>query len=293
MIHEYEELKQTLQLPADAVLPLFEQYCELASPAIGAMEWSWKIVGWEETLANRVFWLGAPGHREVTGRCLNWLTSALGYRAESVAGGLDAWNGLVSTNTDHALVAYAGRNLLAGTDPVIKICLVLDRCDAEIYGQFIRPISPLLPACPPPECATVFFGQTIDAAGSSASRVYLLFDREAFDQPEVGAYVSAIAGAAALEVARTYPRCGIGLKQDTTDMLGIGLRPTGRRALPMDYLASPAMVPLVNAAARIPALGARLNRVTWMSVPIDDESLSFPRKLKEMNVYVLLRSGAA
>ena len=67
MIDEYEELKRTLQLPEDVVLSRFEAFCDSAATALGAMEWSWKFIGWTE-LANRVFWLGAPGHRALTGR---------------------------------------------------------------------------------------------------------------------------------------------------------------------------------------------------------------------------------
>jgi hypothetical protein len=165
---------------------------------------------------------------------------------------------------------------------------VLADCDADTYRRYVRPVSHALPEDAPSEHAVVLLCHTVDAEGSSASRVYVLFNREDYDEPSVSRFLATAAGTRALDVARMYPRAGIGLKRDGTDMLGIGLRPTGRRRIDPACLMTPVMIPLVNAGVRIPELAERLHRVSWVTIPLDDDSLECPRVMREMNVYVTL-----
>jgi len=292
MPREYEQLKRTSDVLDDPLLTVFERYCEEAATATDALEWSWKLVGWQ-ALSNRVYWLGAGGRTEVTARALEWLASELAFGGGDLDGGLAAWRAIVRGGLDRALVAYAGANPLTNQPAAIKMYLVLDGCDPATYRRFVRPVSPSLPEQPPPPAAVVLLCHRVAADGRTAARVYVLFNREDYERPDIAAYVSSAAGSRALEVARQYPRSGFALKRDTTDMLGIGLRPTGRRTLDPECLCTPVMIPLANAAARVPELHARLHRVSWVTIPLDDESLAFPRRLREMNIYVVLDGHGA
>lgn len=284
LVAEYHELKSATALAPDPLLALFERYCARADEAFDAMEWSWKFTP-GATLANRVFWLGQGRRAGVTQRSLHWLAAELGCTDALERRG---WTTALDAHTARALVAYAGP---AGSPrgAVIKIYLALKRCTPEVYARCVRPASRRLPASPPPDCGVVLLSHTIDAAGGIAPRAYVLFNGADVRRPDVTAYLKATAGPRVAAIAGDYPRAGIGVKRDATDMVGLGLRPTGSRGTTMASLMTPVMVPLVHAAARTPLLAARLNRVTWVTLPLNRHGLALPRVPREMNVYVHLR----
>ena len=274
MLTEYRTLKRLHRLPADPLLTLFERYCDRAAPAFGAMEWSWKIMP-DAVLANRIYWLGASDERAVTAKAITWLLSVLGTAPSAVG------------DFDRVLVAYAGPNPVTARGAVIKIYWTLNRADRPAYDRLVRPEWPALPNAPI-DHGTILHSRTIELDGSSKERVYFMFDRDDYRRRSIASFFRTVAGAEALKVARMYPRSGLCLKRDGTDMLGIGLRPTGRRRMDPEFLMTPVMIPLVHAAVRLPHLEERLNRVTWVTVPLDEVSL--PRCPREMNVYVHLHS---
>lgn len=285
MLADYRRLKAATGLVATPELNLFERYCRRAASAMDAMEWSWKFSGWTSS-ANRVFWLGASRHRDVTRRSLRWLAAELGLTHDDAD---REWLALTDTHMDRALVAYSGPNPFTGRAAVIKIYLTLNRCTPSIYRRLVKPAAPHLPA-ETPGAGAILLCRTMDAdRTASSARVYALFNQQDLKRPRVARFLTHTIGARGLAAASMYPRSGIGLKADGTDMLGIGLRPTGRRQLDQAHLFTPVMVPLVNAAVRTPALAERLHDVTWVTIPLDRTSLGFPRKMREMNVYAQLR----
>jgi hypothetical protein len=251
------------------------------------MEWSWKFRGWT-AVGNRVFWLGGSRRRMITRESLVWLLQHLGQNA----GPADDWCALLDRRLDRALVAYSGPDPFTGRSAAIKVYLTLDRCTPSLYRRHVRPLAAGLPERPP-RAGTVLLCRTIDARGMSGARAYALFNDTDLRRRTVWRFLEATIGRRGLAAAVGYPRVGVGLKTDGTDMLGIGLRPTERRRLTVAQLWRPVMLPLVNAAVRTPLLAERLNEVTWVTVPLDARSLSFPRQLDEMNVYVQLRPGNA
>jgi hypothetical protein len=285
MLADYRRLKAATGLVATPELSLFERYCRRAAPAMDAMEWSWKFSGWT-SVANRVFWLGSSRHRDVTRRALRWLATEMDLARDEAD---RDWLALTDTHMDRALVAYSGPNPFTGRAAVIKIYLTLNRCTPSLYRRIVRPAAPHLPP-EPPGAGAILLCRTMDAdRDTSSARVYALFNQRDLRRPRVASFLTRTIGARGLAAASMYPRSGIGLKADGTDMLGIGLRPTGRRQLNPAHLLTPVMVPLVNAAVRTPVLSERINDVTWVTIPIDRTSLGFPRKMREMNVYAQLR----
>jgi len=284
---EYQHLKRQLGLPGDPLLDLFERFCERAHAALDTMEWSWKFSG-PQVLADRVFWLGAGGHREVTSRHLLWLADALGLRAEGHPGGFEAWKELVRHGTERALVAYAGPNPATGRAPVIKIYLTLDPRWVIDRPALARLPGGLVDGLAVPASTGVLRCQTFEFGGGEASRIYLLVSESCNDDPATAALMTALAGPRGAALARLQPRAGVAFKADGTDMLGLALRATGADGPHPAQVLSPVRVPLLAAATRHDALYERLDRVTWVTVPLDEESLRLPRELREMNVYVRL-----
>ncbi|HEY0135152.1 MAG TPA: hypothetical protein VGB85_13785 [Nannocystis sp.] len=288
MTWEYHLLKRQLGLVDDPLLHLFERFCERAYAAMDTMEWSWKFSG-SQVLANRVFWLGAGGHREATGRHLLWLTDALGLRAEGHPGGLAAWRELVGHGIERALVAYAGPNLATGRGPVVKFYLTLDPRRVAEQPELARPPGALVDDLSIPAATGVLRCHTVELGGAEASRMYYLFTGADHDDPATAALITRLAGPRGAELARLHPRSGVAFKADGTDMLGLALRATGAEGPHPAQILSPVLVPLLAAAGRSEALYERLDRVTWVTVPLDEDSLRLPRVLREMNVYVRLR----
>ncbi len=287
MSWEYRFLKRELAIPADPLLGMFEDFCERAYDAMASMEWSWKLQG-EDSLANRVFWLGSPDRREQTSDHLQWLARELAFEPVDLPGGLAAWHDLLDNHTDRALVSYAGPNPVSGRPAAIKMYLTLDLDDAAT-ASLLRAVMPKLTSDPPLEKATVLLCYAAYEVGGSRSRIYLIYPQEAFEDAAVAGWLAALVGPHALQLARTHPRAGIALKSDTTDMLGLGLRPS--EAALTDHPSwsnSPALNPLFYAAGCQPLLRDRLHRVSWITVPLDAEALSFPMIMPEMNVYVRL-----
>ena len=284
MIADYRHLKAATALPPDPLLRVFERYCARAAAAMDAMEWSWKFSGWEG-IGNRVFWLGSSRRFDVTRRAVHWLASELGLPRDDDD---REWLDLLEHDTDRCLVSYAGPNRFTGRASVIKVYLTLSRCTASMYRRLVRPAAPQLPeqAC---TAATTLLCRTIEASGPCSARVYLLFHDHQARTAAVARVLRRLLGTHGAAAVAGYPRIGVGIKADGTHMVGIGLRPTGRRALDPSFATSPVMMPLVNAAVRMPLLAERLNDVTWVTLPIDARSLQFPRRVSEMNVYVQLR----
>lgn len=303
MTWEYQHLKRQLGLPGDPLLDLFERFCERAHAALDTMEWSWKFSG-PQVLADRVFWLGAGGHREATSRHLLWLADALGLRADGHPGGFEAWAELVRHGTERALVAYAGPNPATGRAPVIKIYLTLDPGRVADRPALARPpggLADVLTGGPidgltdsltgglvVPASTGVLRCQTFELGGGEASRIYLLVSESDHDDPATAALMTALVGPRGAALARLHPRAGVAFKADGTDMLGLALRATGADGPHAAQVLSPVLVPLLAAAHRHDALYERLDRVTWVTVPLDEQSLRLPRELREMNVYVRL-----
>lgn len=284
MLADYRRLKAATELAGDPVLSLFERYCARASDAMDTMEWSWKFSGWD-TSDNRVFWLGSSRHPDVTRRALAWLAAELGLPRDEAD---RDWLALVDTRMDRALVAYSGPNPFSGRPAIIKIYLTLDRCTPSIYQRLVRPAAPQFPGGAP-SAGAFLLCRTVEAGKPCSARVYALFHQHDLRRPTVARFLRRTIGVRGLAAAVDYPRVGVGVKADGTNMLGIGLQPTGRRRLDLAHVMTPVMVPLVNAAVRTPLLSERLADVTWVTVPLDQRSLSFPSTLREMNVYVQLR----
>jgi hypothetical protein len=286
-IEQYRQLKSELGLTHDPVLGLFERYCARARGALDSMEWSWKFQG-EQALANRVFWLGAGGCRVETGGHLNWLIGELGITPAALVGASE-WGEILRVHMERALVSYAGPNPWMGRPAAIKIYLTLEGCNDAVYRGLIRPLSPELPEhCPPGSVRPLICYAAYDDGGV-ASRAYFLYHAQEFENPAVADYFTRLAGRRAVEVARGHPSAGFAFKGDTTNMLGLSLRPTGIGAADHPaWWSSPVLGPLLYAGGRNPALRERLHRVSWVTVPLSDEALRFPFAMPEMNVYVRL-----
>lgn len=288
MSWEYQLLKRRLGLPSDRLLSLFERFCERACVAMDSMEWSWKVLP-DRMLDNRIFWLGAGGCREATSRHLRRLADELGFAPADLPGGIERWRELLDTRTDRALVSYAGPDPAAGRPGVIKTYLTLDRCDEAMWAGSLRGLHAALPAAAPPGAARVLLSYSCGESGESFSRVYVMYLQRELAKREVADYLTPWIGERGLRVARGHPAAGVSVKNDTTDMLGLAFRPTG---LALDdhpsWWESPALAPLLHAAGPIPALRERLQRVSWVTVPLSPASLELPYTLPEMNVYVRL-----
>jgi hypothetical protein len=117
-----------------------------------------------------------------------------------------------------------------------------------------------------------------------------MYNQTSFFEPALSSWLSAVAGERAVEIARSHVRSGISFKSDTTDMLGIGFRPSD---LELDdhpsWRNSPVLDPVFYAAGSRPLLRERLRRLSWVTVPMSAEALAFPLLMPEMNVYVKLR----
>ena len=283
----YRQLKSELGLPDDPVLGLFERYCARARGALDSMEWSWKLQG-EQALANRVFWLGAGGRRMETGGHLDWLIGELGIAPASLAGASE-WDEILRLHMERALVSYAGPNPATGRPAAIKIYLTLEGCDDAAYRRLIRPLYRDLPEeCPPGNMRPLICYAAYDDGGV-ASRAYFLYRAEEFANPAVAEYFTRLAGPRAVELARMHPSAGFAFKGDTTNMLGLSLRPTGIDCADHPaWWSSPVLNPLLYAAGRNPALSKRLHHVSWVTAPLTGEALRFPFSMPEMNVYVRL-----
>jgi len=251
------------------------------------MEWSWKFQG-GQALANRVFWLGAGGCREETARHLDWLVAELGLAPAALAGS-EGWRELLHARMERALVSYAGPNPRTARAAAIKIYLTLEDCGEALYRGLIRPLYPDLPADCPPGGVRPLVCYAAYETGKVASRAYFLYHAAEFANPAVADYFTALAGRRAVEVARMHPSAGFAFKGDTTNMLGLSLRPTGIACGDHDaWWSSPALDPLLYAAGSHPALRERLHSVSWVTVPLTEEALRFPFVMPEMNVYVRL-----
>jgi hypothetical protein len=251
------------------------------------MEWSWKLQG-EEILANRVFWLGAGGCRAETAHGLDWLIAELGLKPSRLAGEAQ-WREILESHMDRALVSYAGPNPRTQRPAAIKIYLTLEGCDDALYSGLIRPLYADLPEQAPPGEVRPLICYSAYDDGDVASRAYFLYNAEDFENPAVAEYFTRLAGRRAVEVARAHPSAGFAFKGDTTNMLGLSLRPTGLDSSGHPSLwSSPALGPLLHAGGRDPLLREWLHRVSWVTVPLTDESLRFPYLMPEMNVYVRL-----
>jgi hypothetical protein len=248
------------------------------------MEWSWKFEE-EHALANRVFWLGAGGQRQETRCHLDWLISQMDLSPAAITGG--AWDEILDVHMERALVSYAGANPRTNRASAIKIYLTLEHCDESLYQRLIRSLYHDLPAHCPPGDVRPLICYAAYAGGSVASRAYFLYHAEAFDDPAVAEYFTRLAGPQAVEVARIHPSAGFAFKGDTTNMLGLSLRPTGidGEDHPSRW-SSPALAPLLYGAGKNPVLGKYIHQVSWITVPLTENALRFPYVMPEMNVYV-------
>lgn len=287
MSWEYRFLKHQLEIPCDALLTLFESFCERAHDSMDSMEWSWKFHG-GRALANRVFWLGAPSHRASTSEHVRWLAGELALNPADLPGGLQAWFSLVEHHTERALVSYAGPSPEGDRSAAIKIYLTLDRI--AVSSRLLQAVIPKLACDLPLEAATVLLCYAAYECGDAASRIYLIYGQESFQEVALCEWMRSVAGDRALELARSHVRAGLAFKNDTTNMLGLGFRPSGvEMADHPCWWNSAALVPLFCAAGSRPLLRARLRRVTWITLPLSREALALPLTMPEMNVYVRLR----
>ncbi|MEP6713991.1 MAG: hypothetical protein ABJC09_00360 [Terriglobia bacterium] len=261
---------------------MFEAYCARSGGVLDSMEWSWKLQR-DEALTNRVFWLGKGGHRDETSAHVEWLFAELGM------GGRLPRNSVLTHHTDRALVSYAGPNPKTRRTAAIKVYLTLNGCDERLFADAIRPLHPDLPEQMPPGAVRPLICYAAYDDGEVASRAYFLYNAAEFDNPAVVDYFGVLAGPEAVRIARLHPSSGFAFKRDTTDMLGLSLRPTAIDSTDHEALwSSPALTPLLYAAGRNPLLREYLHRVSWVTVPLTAEALLFPCVMEEMNVYARL-----
>jgi hypothetical protein len=277
---EYQVLKREAQVERGPLLDVFEKFLRRARPVTAEMEWSWKFRG-QDVQGDRICWLGAGGRREDTAHLLKRLAAELGFNPRDLP-----WRDLLERRTNRALVGYAGPDAIAGRPAAIKICLSLDPLPQQLYSEAIRAAHPGLPAESPSACSVVLC-HALYESGHVSSRVYLMYAQRAFRSPNLAAYLSKLAGKRAVELARLHPGTGIAFKHDTTDTLGFAFRPTGLelRDHP-SWWSSPTLGPILYAAGRVPALRARLGRMSWVMMPLKASSLKFPLVMREMSVYV-------
>ncbi len=288
MCWEYQYLKRQLGTPRDSMLDLFEQYCERAYDALEDMEWSWKFAA-GKIQDNRAFWLGAGERRSETSRHMRWLANELSF-SPNLPGGIETWRRLLNTKTNRTLVGYSGRNESANQPPCLKLYLTLDSCQGEEYRELLQPLHPKLLAEEPPEGARIILSHAVYENGFNYPRAYLFYTQPMFANERVRTYMTNLLGAEAVAVATVHPSCGVALKNDTTDMMGLSFRPTGVELQDHpSWWRSPALTPLLCAAGKVPLLRERLHRVSWITVPMNAAVVGFPFVLPEMNVYVKLR----
>ncbi len=281
-------LKSEMVPASDPMLRLFESFCERAQEAQHAMEWSWKFVG-STIQSNRAFWLGAGERRRATSTHIKWLAGELGFEAKGLPGGLAAWHNILDERTQRVLVGYSGAGAASGRRACIKIYLTLDELDNGAYQEFVRPLYEHLPPDTPVEKGRYLMAHSIYEDGGAFARVYLICMQEELQNAKTADFLRKAIGERGLEVARQHPSAGIALKCDTTDMLGLSLRPTGISVADHpSWWNSPVLTPLLYGAGHLPALRERLHRVSWVTVPITAEALAFPFVMPEMNVYVRL-----
>jgi len=288
MSWEYRFLKRELALPADPTLDLFERFSERAYGLMDAMEWSWSFKS-GRCRHNRVFWLGAPGHAGATACHLKWLGRELRFEPAGLDGGLPTWHELLDCHTERAAVAYAGADPPENRPAALKLYLTLRPQSASVAQPLLFSLMPRLPHETPLASATIVLCYAVYATGEARSRVYLMYNQQDFDAPEVSRWLAAAAGERALALSRSHVRSGISFKNDTTDMLGLGFRPsdTSLRDHPC-WWNSPALDPIFEAAGSRPLLRQRLDRLSWVTVALSPEALALPMSIPEMNVYVKL-----
>jgi hypothetical protein len=273
-------LKREARVERGPLLDVFEKFLRRARPITAEMEWSWKFRA-QDVRADRICWLGAGDRREDTARLLTRLAAELGFKPSDLP-----WRDLVERHTNRALVGYAGPDAVGRRPAAIKICLSLDPLRQRLYSEMILPAHPGLPAASPSSCSVVLC-HALYESGHVSSRVYLMYAQRAFRSPKLAAYLAKLAGKRAVELARLHPGTGIAFKHDTTDTLGFAFRPTGLvlKDHP-SWWSSPALGPILYAAGRVPALRARLGRMSWVMMPLKASSLKFPLVMPEMSVYV-------
>jgi hypothetical protein len=287
MSWEYWFLKNEHGLTTDPLLHLFETFCQRAYGVMDAMEWSWKFQG-RRCLANRMFWLGSPGLKDLTSKHLKWLARELSFEPLDLQSGPLAWQQLLDIHTERAAVAYAGSDPNQGRGPVIKLYLTLDHFSA-IDLEMLRSVIPKLPDNTPLRDATVILCYVVCENGNSSSRIYVMYNGRSFESTPVCDWLNGLAGERAVSLAKSHIRTGVAFKNDRTDMLGLAFRPTGSN---LDdhpsWWDSPVLDPLFYAAGSQPLLRARLRRVSWVTVPLSRAALEFPLEMDELNVYVKL-----
>src|SRR5262249_53629939 len=129
--------------------------------------------------------------------------------------------------------------------------------------------------------------------GRSSSRIYVLWPQSAYERPDVCEWAGRFVGPGGLEVAAGHPSSGLGLKNDTTDMLAVSFLPTGFTSTGHPARReSPILRPVLFAAGREPELARRLGRLTWVAAPAAAFEGEIGYELGELNVYVRLDSSA-
>ncbi|QRN96532.1 hypothetical protein JRI60_47310 [Archangium violaceum] len=287
MSWEYHALKRRLGLGTEPLLGLFEEFCLDAFAAMRDMEWSCKVCP-DVVLTDRFFWLGAPTDSALYAPGLRLLLDALRFEPTGLPGGRARFEALVAEETERLLVAYAGPDPRSGRAAQLKVYLTLKDCSAARYHELLRPVLPALPAEPPPEEATLLFCYALEAGGSARPRLYVQFREEAYQKPRIARYMEERVGTRGLALARGHRASGVALKEGATEMLGLGLRPTGAEGPHPCQVISPVALPLLEAARRVPLLAERLDRVSWVTLANDEDSLRCQTHQREMNVYVKL-----
>ncbi|MEM9516521.1 MAG: hypothetical protein AAGA42_16850 [Actinomycetota bacterium] len=280
------ELAALFGVPTEPLLTAFHRFGDRAADVHESSEWSWKFAP-DALLRNRIFWIGAAGQRHATANHVSWLADQVDLNPEDLDGGRDRWNTILAERTDRVTIGYAGADSAAGRPPALKFYLSLEPRSDDIYRQHLRGLHDRLPAAAPPGPCRLILVYSVYADGRISSRVYVLWPQSALAIEDVRQWMSPFVGSGALSVAAGHPSSGLGVKNDTTDMLAVSFLPTGfaHRGHPARFV-SPILRPVLFAAGRDPELARRLDRLTWVAAPCTEFDQEFSYELTELNIYV-------
>jgi hypothetical protein len=170
-----------------------------------------------------------------------------------------------------------------------------DRSSLKFYLSFTSSvplvwprIEHLVPAVSrgrPPGASTVILGVEVCHATSVTPRVYVLYNQAMLRWSPVADYLAPHLGDAGLAIARLHVSGGVAFKPQRASAICLGIAPFGMPTGQRESAISPAWVPVMAVARRLPALATRMRDITWVTMPADDVGL-VTQPPRDLNIYV-------
>lgn len=273
MCWEYLYLKQALSLELTPCLKAFEAYCAQSYAAVERCEWSVKFSR-GTAVADRFLHVGRlQGSRdEATVADLLGLTENLEPRI------LEIFNRLIRDNSERVLVGYQTNRNSSDRCECLKIYLQL--CEAPEWLHDTMSLEGQWPGKFPGNPGIMYricFGNS----HKLEHRLYVAYDDSEICESSVRERLEDIVGARLVRFLASYPRCMIAFDSQGPSQIYVAM--WDALDTEMNFIAR-------DLAQSEPLLSARIDRMTWVGLDLDDVDKDVPEMF---NIYVNLGDSSS